>query len=178
MALWRPGLSATLAREMVYSGCTKGLYPIFREKIAGDAEPTLAQRVLAARFHPIPIPPILPHPTHPTPSHPPWSTLVHLGPLWSTLVHATLCPTLSHLIPSHLVSLPAARSCAPCWFIRSECTPPIRTPSHRTTAQRCPAMPSPPQPQASPFQCNITSAPPNPSITPPQRHRLLGIVWC
>mmetsp|Transcript_82304 Transcript_82304/g.246756 ORF Transcript_82304/g.246756 Transcript_82304/m.246756 type:complete len:291 (+) Transcript_82304:3-875(+) len=47
-ALWRPGLKATVAREMVYSGCTKGLYPIMRDIIAGDAEPNLPQRVAAA----------------------------------------------------------------------------------------------------------------------------------
>jgi hypothetical protein len=46
--LWRPGLDATIARELVYSGCTKGLYPLARDAISGDAEPTLAQRALAA----------------------------------------------------------------------------------------------------------------------------------
>ena len=48
VALWAPGLSATIARELVYSGCTKGVYPIARGFIAGDREPTLLQRVAAA----------------------------------------------------------------------------------------------------------------------------------
>lgn len=48
VALWAPGLSATVARELVYSGCTKGVYPIARGFIAGDREPTLMQRVAAA----------------------------------------------------------------------------------------------------------------------------------
>ena len=49
VALWRPGLAATVARELVYSGCTKGLYPIVRDAISGpNAEPTLPQRVAAA----------------------------------------------------------------------------------------------------------------------------------
>ena len=48
VALWAPGLSATIARELVYSGCTKGVYPIARDFIAGDREPTLVQRVAAA----------------------------------------------------------------------------------------------------------------------------------
>ena len=49
IALWRPGLTATIARELVYSGCTKGLYPIVRDAITGaDAEPSLPQRVAAA----------------------------------------------------------------------------------------------------------------------------------
>ena len=47
-ALWRPGLAATIAREIVYSGCTKGLYPVVRDAISGDADPTLPQRVAAA----------------------------------------------------------------------------------------------------------------------------------
>lgn len=48
-ALWAPGLTATVTREMVYSGCTKGVYPIARDAIAGAGqEPTLPQRVLAA----------------------------------------------------------------------------------------------------------------------------------
>lgn len=46
--LWRPGLDATIARELVYSGCTKGLYPLARDAFSGNAEPTLAQRALAA----------------------------------------------------------------------------------------------------------------------------------
>ena len=48
VALWAPGLSATIARELVYSGCTKGVYPIARDMIAGGSEPTLPQRVGAA----------------------------------------------------------------------------------------------------------------------------------
>ena len=48
LALWTPGLSATVARELVYSGCTKGVYPIARDAIAGGNEPTLIQRVAAA----------------------------------------------------------------------------------------------------------------------------------
>ena len=27
LGLWRPGLEATVLREILYSGCTKGLYP-------------------------------------------------------------------------------------------------------------------------------------------------------
>lgn len=49
VALWRPGLTATVVRELLYSGCTKGLYPITRDAIAGEGrEPTLPQRVAAA----------------------------------------------------------------------------------------------------------------------------------
>jgi len=48
VALWRPGLGPTVSRELLYSGCTKGLYPAVRDLIAGDDEPTLPQRVLAA----------------------------------------------------------------------------------------------------------------------------------
>mmetsp|Transcript_32740 Transcript_32740/g.107064 ORF Transcript_32740/g.107064 Transcript_32740/m.107064 type:complete len:236 (-) Transcript_32740:378-1085(-) len=48
VALWRPGLKATVAREMLYSGCTKGLYPVVRDVISGADEPTLPQRVAAA----------------------------------------------------------------------------------------------------------------------------------
>ena len=48
VALWRPGLAATIAREILYSGCTKGLYPVVRDAISGDADPTLPQRVAAA----------------------------------------------------------------------------------------------------------------------------------
>lgn len=48
VALWRPGLTATVARELVYSGCTKGMYPAVRDAITGSAEPTLSQRVAAA----------------------------------------------------------------------------------------------------------------------------------
>lgn len=47
-ALWKPGLTATVAREMVYSGCTKGLYPSVRDLISGSSEPSLPQRVAAA----------------------------------------------------------------------------------------------------------------------------------
>lgn len=48
MALWRPGLTATVAREMVYSGSAKGLYPMVRAQLAGELEPTLGLRVAAA----------------------------------------------------------------------------------------------------------------------------------
>ena len=48
VALWRPGLTATVARELVYSGCTKGLYPIVRDAISPTGEPSLPQRVAAA----------------------------------------------------------------------------------------------------------------------------------
>ena len=49
IALWKPGLTATVAREIVYSGCTKGMYPIVRDFIAGKGnEPTLPQRVASA----------------------------------------------------------------------------------------------------------------------------------
>ena len=42
-------LTATVAREIVYSGCTKGMYPIVRDFIAGKGnEPTLPQRVASA----------------------------------------------------------------------------------------------------------------------------------
>ncbi|KAL1498663.1 hypothetical protein AB1Y20_013976 [Prymnesium parvum] len=47
-ALWSPGLSATVARELLYSGVTKGLYPHVRAALAGEREPTLAQRAAAA----------------------------------------------------------------------------------------------------------------------------------
>jgi hypothetical protein len=47
-ALWRPGLAATISREIVYSGCTKGLYPVMRDAISDDRDPTLPQRVAAA----------------------------------------------------------------------------------------------------------------------------------
>ena len=49
VALWRPGLVASCSREMVYSGCTKGLYPQVRRFLAGDeSQPTLPIRVAAA----------------------------------------------------------------------------------------------------------------------------------
>jgi hypothetical protein len=48
VALWRPGLSASVARELVYSGFTKGCYPAVRDMISGRSEPTLPQRVAAA----------------------------------------------------------------------------------------------------------------------------------
>lgn len=48
VALWSPGLKATVARELLYSGCTKGLYPAVRDMIAGEDEPNLPQRVMAA----------------------------------------------------------------------------------------------------------------------------------
>eukprot|EP00927_Polykrikos_kofoidii_P057401 TRINITY_DN51527_c0_g1_i1.p1 TRINITY_DN51527_c0_g1~~TRINITY_DN51527_c0_g1_i1.p1 ORF type:complete len:299 (-),score=26.76 TRINITY_DN51527_c0_g1_i1:138-1034(-) len=46
--LWLPGLHASVLREILYSGCTKGFYPQIRAAIAGDAEPVLWQRALAA----------------------------------------------------------------------------------------------------------------------------------
>jgi len=47
--LWRPGLTASLIRELLYSGCTKGLYPIARDLVTPSGqEPTLAHRALAA----------------------------------------------------------------------------------------------------------------------------------
>ncbi|CAJ1354037.1 unnamed protein product, partial [Effrenium voratum] len=39
--LWRPGLTASLVRELLYSGCTKGLYPLARAAVSQDAEPGL-----------------------------------------------------------------------------------------------------------------------------------------
>ena len=47
VGMWRPGLMATVSRELVYSGCTKGCYPIVRDAIS-DGDPTLLQRVTAA----------------------------------------------------------------------------------------------------------------------------------
>eukprot|EP00428_Durinskia_dybowskii_P044122 CAMPEP_0170342512 /NCGR_PEP_ID=MMETSP0116_2-20130129/72414_1 /TAXON_ID=400756 /ORGANISM="Durinskia baltica, Strain CSIRO CS-38" /LENGTH=115 /DNA_ID=CAMNT_0010596131 /DNA_START=14 /DNA_END=357 /DNA_ORIENTATION=+ len=47
--LWRPGLTASIARELLYSGCTKGFYPAARDAVApADGPPTLAHRALAA----------------------------------------------------------------------------------------------------------------------------------
>lgn len=47
--LWRPGLTASLVREMLYSGCTKGLYPLARDLVPPtDAEPGLGHRAAAA----------------------------------------------------------------------------------------------------------------------------------
>jgi len=47
--LWRPGLTASVTRELLYSGCTKGLYPLARDMVApGDREPQLHHRALAA----------------------------------------------------------------------------------------------------------------------------------
>lgn len=46
--LWLPGLTATVLREILYSGCTKGLYPLARNAISGDQDPVLWQRILAA----------------------------------------------------------------------------------------------------------------------------------
>ncbi|CAK9031336.1 unnamed protein product, partial [Durusdinium trenchii] len=47
--LWRPGLTASLVREMLYSGCTKGLYPLARDMVSPkDAEPSLGHRAAAA----------------------------------------------------------------------------------------------------------------------------------
>ena len=34
--LWLPGLQATVLRELLYSGCTKGLYPYARDAVAGE----------------------------------------------------------------------------------------------------------------------------------------------
>ncbi len=48
IGLWTPGLSATIARELVYSGCTKGLYAQVRDAISGTREPSLLERALAA----------------------------------------------------------------------------------------------------------------------------------
>ena len=61
VGLWTPGLVASLAREMLYSGCTKGLYPLARDTVAsltrgggggerdgGGGGPGLADRALAA----------------------------------------------------------------------------------------------------------------------------------
>ena len=46
--LWPPGLQATVLRELLYSGCTKGLYPYARDAVAGEEDASLAQRALAA----------------------------------------------------------------------------------------------------------------------------------
>lgn len=47
--LWRPGLTATIVRELLYSGCTKGFYPFARDAVAPrDQEPGLVHRALAA----------------------------------------------------------------------------------------------------------------------------------
>lgn len=46
--LWIPGLTASIGREILYSGCTKGLYPMVRCAISGDSDPVLWQRILAA----------------------------------------------------------------------------------------------------------------------------------
>eukprot|EP00439_Symbiodinium_sp_Y106_P058513 s815_g8.t1 len=47
--LWRPGLTASLLRELLYSGCTKGLYPLARDLVSPrDSEPHLGHRVAAA----------------------------------------------------------------------------------------------------------------------------------
>lgn len=47
--LWRPGLTATMVRELLYSGCTKGLYPFMRDSVSpADREPELGHRALAA----------------------------------------------------------------------------------------------------------------------------------
>merc|ERR1740121_1628937 len=47
--LWRPGLTASIVRELLYSGCTKGLYPLARDAVAPrDREPSLVHRALAA----------------------------------------------------------------------------------------------------------------------------------
>jgi len=47
--LWRPGLSASITRELLYSGCCKGLYPNAREMVTpAGQEPGLQHRALAA----------------------------------------------------------------------------------------------------------------------------------
>ena len=49
--LWTPGLSATVCREILYSGCTKGIYPLARSAISGGkhaSDITLTERALAA----------------------------------------------------------------------------------------------------------------------------------
>ena len=46
--LWLPGLQATVLRELLYSGCAKGLYPYARDMVAGEEEASLAGRTLAA----------------------------------------------------------------------------------------------------------------------------------
>lgn len=50
VGLWAPGLAATVFREMLYSGCTKGLYPHARDLVSGGSgdDATLAERALAA----------------------------------------------------------------------------------------------------------------------------------
>ncbi|CAE8681521.1 unnamed protein product [Polarella glacialis] len=47
--LWRPGLTASIVRELLYSGCTKGLYPLARDAVSPkDGPPGLGHRALAA----------------------------------------------------------------------------------------------------------------------------------
>jgi len=46
--LWAPGLAATVYRELLYSGCTKGLYPYARDVFAGGDDASLASRLAAA----------------------------------------------------------------------------------------------------------------------------------
>ena len=47
--LWLPGLQATVLRELLYSGCTKGLYPYARDAVSGGRDgATLVDRALAA----------------------------------------------------------------------------------------------------------------------------------
>ena len=49
IALWRPGLGATVAREMVYSGACKGLYPLTRDMLSpAGSDPSLHHRAAAA----------------------------------------------------------------------------------------------------------------------------------
>ena len=49
LGLWRPGLEATVLREILYSGCTKGLYPYARDAVSGGRDSaTLVDRALAA----------------------------------------------------------------------------------------------------------------------------------
>jgi len=47
--LWRPGLTSSIIRELLYSGCTKGLYPLMRDVVTPtDRDPRLHHRILAA----------------------------------------------------------------------------------------------------------------------------------
>mmetsp|Transcript_2248 Transcript_2248/g.6423 ORF Transcript_2248/g.6423 Transcript_2248/m.6423 type:complete len:287 (-) Transcript_2248:269-1129(-) len=47
--LWRPGLTSSIIREFLYSGCTKGFYPLARDLVTPtDCEPGLHHRTMAA----------------------------------------------------------------------------------------------------------------------------------
>eukprot|EP00929_Paragymnodinium_shiwhaense_P059447 TRINITY_DN29772_c0_g1_i3.p1 TRINITY_DN29772_c0_g1~~TRINITY_DN29772_c0_g1_i3.p1 ORF type:complete len:191 (+),score=15.52 TRINITY_DN29772_c0_g1_i3:71-643(+) len=47
--LWKPGLTASVVRELLYSGCTKGFYPLARDLVTPEGrEPGLHHRALAA----------------------------------------------------------------------------------------------------------------------------------